>query len=272
MPQLAAPHRREQIAHPIVVADFRVLVMRCRIPRLRREFQRMLQQLGILRDQHPTPGGGDDLVAVEREEPGPPQGARLPPLVRRAERFSRVFDDGNVVLGADVENGIHVGALAVQVHHDDRFGEPPLLCRGGERLRQELGIHVPRRPLAVDEDGTRAEVANGIDGSGEGQRADEDVVTGRDTEMQQRQMQRGGTGIQRQRRRAADRAREFILKRFDVRAERRDPVTRERVDDEIHLFAAHVRRRQVDARECGRCGGEDRRCGDEAESHGKSLL
>src|SRR5438477_873829 len=39
----------------------------------------------------------------------------------------------------------------------------------------------------------------------------------------------------------------LAFERIDVRAERSDPIACERVLDELEFFAAHMRRRQVDA-------------------------
>ena len=46
----------------------------------------------------------------------------------------------------------------------------------------------------------------------------------------------------------ADRGRELLFERVDVRAERRDPVGVERVEQQRSLLRAHVGRREIEAR------------------------
>src|SRR5690606_40182949 len=67
-PQLPAPDRREQVAQAVVVADHRVLVVRRRVPRLRRQKASPVDPFLAVGDQRPAPAGGDDLVAVEGED------------------------------------------------------------------------------------------------------------------------------------------------------------------------------------------------------------
>ena len=61
-------------------------------------------------------------------------------------------------------------------------------------------------------------------------------------------MERGSAARERERVRNIDDRSELPLERVDVRAERRDPVRRDRLVDELELAAGEVRRREVDSR------------------------
>src|SRR5690625_4685298 len=69
--QLSASDTGQDVAHPVVVADLAVLVMRRIVPRLGGEFAGVVRQLLVIRDQHSAAGRGDDLVAVEGEDAEP---------------------------------------------------------------------------------------------------------------------------------------------------------------------------------------------------------
>src|SRR5690606_30592826 len=108
----------EQVAHPVVVADGRMLVVRRWIPRLCRQETSALHPLGPIGEQHPPTAGGDDLVAVEgKRRQRPLSAGRLPP-VRGTQRFSRVLDDGHLEATTHLPQAAVVAALSEQIDRD----------------------------------------------------------------------------------------------------------------------------------------------------------
>ena len=116
-----------------------------------------------------------------------------------------------------------------------------------ELFVDERGVEVPRGSLAVDEHRPRAQVPHDVGRRHEGERGDENVVAGPDTQHHEREVERGGTARQRGRRRHAEHLRELAFERVDVRTERRDPVGVERVEQQRALGCSDVGRRQEQA-------------------------
>jgi hypothetical protein len=146
-----------------------VLVVRGRITSLRRQLACLRNALGIVRNQHPTPRGGEDLVAVEGVESRPAQGAGSPAFVGRPQRLGGVLDQGHLIAIADRQDRIKVGALPVEMDHDHGFGQSAsagaLLHRGIQQFR----VHVPGKRLAVNEHRPGAQVADRIGAGGKGE-------------------------------------------------------------------------------------------------------
>ena len=133
--QLAAADRREQVAQPVVVADLRVLVVRRRIARLRREVARALDDVAPVRHEHAAAAGRDDLVAVERERRALAERAGLLAAVGGAERLGGVLDQRHAVARADRVD-------AARSRRTGRRGRPrsrrPPACRAAPAARVEL--------------------------------------------------------------------------------------------------------------------------------------
>jgi len=113
---------------------------------------------GIVRHQHAAAGRGDDLVAIERIDAGSAKTAAGTALVTGPQRFSRVFQHRHAVALAQRQQGVHVGALPIQVdqHHAARQAVfPP---RPFERALQCCRRHVPAAGLGVDEHRTRVAI------------------------------------------------------------------------------------------------------------------
>ena len=100
--QLAAANRREQVAQAVVVANVFVLVVRRRLPGLRRQVARPIDDVAAVRDEHAAAAGRDDLVAVERERRAVAERTRLPATAQVApSAFGGVFDQRHAVALAD---------------------------------------------------------------------------------------------------------------------------------------------------------------------------
>src|SRR5690606_26673038 len=142
--QLTAPDPRQDVAETVVVADLRMLVVRGRVPRLRREFARVADQRLVGRDKHSPTGGGDDLVAVERVDAHSTEGARGAAVVGGPERLRGVLDECHAMAVAGVEDRVDIRALAVEVNQDHRLRERPGACPTVELVCKQGGIEVPR--------------------------------------------------------------------------------------------------------------------------------
>src|SRR5690606_33959054 len=68
-PQLAATDSSGYIAKPVIVTDFRVLIVGCWIPRLSSQLSCMVYQALIIRYQHTSTRCGYYLISVETEGP-----------------------------------------------------------------------------------------------------------------------------------------------------------------------------------------------------------
>ncbi len=232
--------------------------MRGRVAGLSRELADVFDQRLIRRDQHAAARGGDDLVAIEGEDAGPAAGPRRLPIqavaglrptrrppVRRAQRLGRILDDGDVVAAADIQNRVEVGALAVEMHRDDGFGQPPLPRLALDGLDHQRRVQVPGGLLAVNEDWPGAQVDDRVGAGGEGEGGDQHLVAGADAGMDQGQVQRGRAGGERQRVGRADGGGELGLEGVHLRPQRRDPVGRAGFLDVPLFQVGHVGRGEV---------------------------
>src|SRR6185437_4124250 len=179
--QLPAADGREHVAHPVVVADFRMLVMRRRVARLRGELERVRHQPRVIAHEHPSATRGDDLVPVEREYARTAEGADGATPVGGAERFGGVLDERDLVASAGRDDGIEVRALPIQVHEYHGRGQATNARTPLELFGQKRWVHVPGLALAVYEYGRAAQVENRVHARGEGERTHEHFRPGRDS-------------------------------------------------------------------------------------------
>ena len=162
--------------------------MRRRLTRLGRELAGAIHQRRVVRDQHAAARRGDDLVAVERVDADPSEGAAGTALVPGTERFCGVFQHRNAIALAKRQQRVHVGALAIQID-DDHAARQPLRPAGPfESTLQRSGRHVPAAGFAIDEDRPRAAIKDGIATADESQRRTKHGVAGLNTQQQQRQV------------------------------------------------------------------------------------
>src|SRR4051812_28901168 len=121
-----------------------MLVVRRAVTRLRREMPRALDEGRVVRHKHAPAARRDDLVAVEREGRAGAKAARRSTVVCGSERFRRVLDDRNTVLGANFPYRVVVGALAVQIDGDTRGRQRVRALPRAEFLGEHFGIYLPR--------------------------------------------------------------------------------------------------------------------------------
>ena len=238
--QLGPAHGREQVAQSVVEPDLGVLVVHRGLACLGGQVAHPVGEARVGRHEGATSRRGHDLVAVEREDPAVTQRARRATLVRRAERLGGVLDHRHPVAGAQRHDLVVVGTLAVQVddHHGRRQTAGALAVRqfGG----QQLGVHVPRRRVAVDESWRGAHVRDCVRRRRERERRHEHVVAGPHAERRQRQVQRTGATRHRHHARPAHERRQLGLERIEFRTSRRNPSAVERPQQGLALGRAHV--------------------------------
>ena len=94
-------------------------------------------------------------------------------LVHRAQRLSRIFNQGHPITVAQISDGIHLPALPIEVDHDNRL-DLRLLRQG---LFQQVRVHVPGVRLAIDKHWLRTTVTNRIGAGSKGEaRADHRIA------------------------------------------------------------------------------------------------
>ena len=231
--------------------------MRDRLTSLRRQLARVLDPVAVMRDEHAAAARRDDLVAVERERPHRSLSTGGHPAVGRAERLRGVLNQRHLVACADLGERLVVAALAVEVDSEHRADTRSRLSSTLDRSVEELGVDRPRRLVGVDEERCRAGVGDRVRACREREARARHLVPGPDAEHDEREVNRCGAARQSHGVLDAGDGRELPLEGVDVRPERRDPVRRERVLDELDLASERVRRREVDARHGGEPSGAD---------------
>ena len=174
--ELAAPDAGEDVAHTVVVPEFGVFVGEAGVAGLLRPEARLVHPGLVSGDEHSAACGGDDLVSVEGVDADVAERSGRLTLVERAYRFGGIFDHGDSVLGAGVEDWIHIGALAIEVDHHQRLGEAIHRRPLPQGARQDIGIQVPGGPAAIHKDRHAALVDDGVGCGSEGERRTEHFI------------------------------------------------------------------------------------------------
>ena len=223
-----------------------MLVVRRRIASLGRELARVLDQVGSDETSMPPPLVVMILLPLNENAASSALAPGRPPGVGRTERLGRVLEQEDLVAVADGPQRVVVAALAVEVDGENGPDAAALAPPVGERLVEKLRIHRPGGGVAVDEHRLGAGVADRVRARRERERGADHLVAGADAEDDERQVERGRAARERERVRDVDDLRELALERVDVRPERREPVGRDRLVDELALAAGRMRRGEVD--------------------------
>jgi len=172
--------------------------------------------------REPSVTGGDHpgvaaraevLARVEAEAPERAHGAAGPAPVRRAVRLCRVLHHVQAVGTREVEDRVHVGCLAGEVHRDDRLG-PRRDGRTDLAAVDQVGARV-----AVDQDRPGADRAHRQGGGDIGVRRQDHLVPWNDVECGQRQPERVQARADTDGMADADELGEGTLELADLRAE-----------------------------------------------------
>ena len=239
---LAADDARDDVRHAVVVAGLLVLVPRRGLAGLRGPFPRLLGGGLVVRQQHAARRARDDLVAVEGDGVVFAEGPRLAASVGRAEALGGVLYQDGMVLFADGEDLVEPRRRAVEVREHDHLR----LRMEPERFLERDGIHVPRLPLRVDEDGRRLFIDDGIDGRREGHVGAEDLVAGLHVGELHAEVQRGRPAGQRDGVPAADLLRDLLFHFVDIRPDGGHPVGLEGLLHVGQFRAVHGGRGKID--------------------------
>ena len=121
----------------------------------------------------PVPQGPEVLRGIERESAQallPAQRPHRPALVERADGLTGVLEDEEPPRARDLQEGIHVRGVAVEVD-----GKDDLRARGDGRFDRR-GMDVQGARVEVGEDGPRSDRDDGQGGEGGGKRRGHDLV------------------------------------------------------------------------------------------------
>ena len=124
------------------------------------------------------------LARIEAEAAGRADRSGDAPFVPRALRLGRVLDQRQAVLPGQLQQGIHVGRLPVDMHRHDRPGllRDPFLHLFG------IEGEVPR--IDVGQDRTRPGLQDRLHRGAEGMRRGDHLVARSDSRADQRQLER----------------------------------------------------------------------------------
>lgn len=132
-------------------------------------------------------------------------------------------------------------ALAVEVDGDDGAGQFAGLFEAvGDCFAEQVGIHVPRKYLAVDKDRDCAFVEDGVGACGESQGRANDLIAALDSDETEGEVDGGSSGGEGGGALSSDDGGELAFEGIDVRAEWGDPVRVERIDQQFAFIIAHV--------------------------------
>jgi len=178
-------------------------------------------------------------------------------FVAGGEGVGGVFDHGQVVLVGDVQDGVHVAGVAVEMNGQDGFDGEWRMENGEWRMEvggrisifhlpssvfhlppslfQDRSLYLPRVyiqrvRLYVYQDGAGADVFDDVDAGTEGHGGGDDGVARADAQGSQGHVHGRRTGVEGQGRRRADESGEFFLEAPDFRPGG-DPVRAECVYD-----------------------------------------
>ena len=130
-------------------------------------------------DDHSCIAEGSEVFGgVEGEPAGLADGTGGSEGVAGAEGLSGVFEDGDTQWAREVEDGVHIGALAEEVDGNNGFGLRILGESGGEGGDGK----VKGGGIDIDEDGSGAEAGDATGGGEESVWGSDDDITGGDIE------------------------------------------------------------------------------------------
>src|SRR6266550_2396126 len=146
--------------------------------------------LGTIRHHHSALAvSAQILTRIKTETAQVADAPNSAPLVLSAMSLGRVFDDNQIVTPCDLQNGIHVGRLPVEMNGHDRF------CAFGDRALDQTCVHCVGLQIDIYEYGYGSCIMNGRDGGNESKGHCDYFITGSDASRQQGQVQSARAGI-----------------------------------------------------------------------------
>ena len=158
------------------------------------------------------------------------------------ERLGGVGDQRHPVFGEKRHDGGVVGALPVDVDRDAHR-----VLAGVQSLRQQIRVHVPALRGAVDQDRPRPDVADRIEGGGEGEAGDENPIALPDSKQEHGEMKGGRAAGEGNAMGPVGDGGELGLECVDLGPERGDPTPFEGTVEGGLVGQSGVRRGEIDA-------------------------
>ena len=188
MTELDPQHRALDPLHPIVEPLEGMVILPLLAPVA--QHADPLGEVLVVGDHHAALAAGPEVLpGIEAEAAHVADGAHAPALVLRAVGLGSIFDDDEVMAAGDVQDGVEIRGLAMQVHRQDRLG-----AVGDRRL--DLGdVHVEGVGVNVDEHRAGAGVVDRRHGRDEGAGDRDDLVPRTDPGRQEGQVQGAGAGV-----------------------------------------------------------------------------
>lgn len=173
---LPATNRCADVAHAVVIADLRMLVVGRRIAGLGRQKPRLLHPIGAVRQQSAAPGGGDDLVAVEAQDADVAETAARLAMHGRSKGLRGVFHHEKAVAAGHFGQRIHTGRHAVEVHRNNHLRPLALRLQIEDRALKGGRTHIPTTGFGVDEDRRSTQISNRIRRTRKGKTLAEHII------------------------------------------------------------------------------------------------
>src|SRR5438552_16668514 len=99
----------------------------------------------IIGDDHsPFPESGDVLLLVKAEAAGRSHAASFASFILAPDRMAGILDDGDALLAGNVQDGVHIAALAIQMNWENGFGirsDPGFELGGVEVASNGIDVH-----------------------------------------------------------------------------------------------------------------------------------
>ena len=222
--ELTPSDAREDVAHAVVVAEFRMLIRESGIACLLGPEACFFDPGSIAGHEHSAAGGCDDLVPVEGEYADVAKCSGGPISVCRAESFGGVFEHRHVIAAAECQDRVHIGALPIEVHHYESTWQLFLSrARSRRTSSRMLGSRFQVAQSLSRNTGSAPRYRIGLQLAAKVSVGQKYFVAGAHAEKAQPEMDGGGAAAERHGRQA-DAAGELLLEGSDVGADCGQPV------------------------------------------------
>ena len=223
---LTTTDTRTDITHAIVVANLLVLIVGIALTILCGVHHDLTPGVFIRRDQGTSARGGYHLIAVEAQDAEFTEGTQHLTLIARAEALCCILDDRNLIAIGNLHDAVNLIGHAIEGDRDDGLGR---LAGLGDTilngLLQQVGVHVPRFALRIDEYRRCAQIRNRMARGTEREALDNDLIarayaTGYQCQMHGRRARcQGHNALV-----LPNKLFEILLKAIDVWSQRHHPV------------------------------------------------
>jgi hypothetical protein len=154
----------------------------------------------VIRNDHSAFAGGHLFVWIEREARHIPERSRLFSVIRSADCFARVFDNGQTILGSELLDGLHIARQAKHVNRQNSLHFPSSFAIDYTAVRVALAAflqefadsgrrNVERSRINVDEHRHRILVKQAVRRSNKAEGGSNDFMPGSDSRGAHTQVQ-----------------------------------------------------------------------------------